>query len=114
MPSVYELLPHPVTNWIVDIKGKPLEQDLYFVGTWISYRGSIFNPEIEQRVRARFSSVAEGNRHLSVLQHYFAKRIKRAGRFMWSLTYNESQNPPGSMIVFARPCSLTPAPVGVK
>ena len=46
MPSVYELLPHPVTNWIVDIKGHPLERDLYFVGTWIAYQWSVFDPEL--------------------------------------------------------------------
>ncbi len=114
MPSVYELLPHPVTNWIVDIKGKPLEQDLFFVGTWISYRWSIFNPEIEQRVRARFPGVAEGNGHLSVLQHYFAKRIERARRFVWSLTYNESQNAPVRLVVFGGDCTLTPARVVVE
>jgi pimeloyl-ACP methyl ester carboxylesterase len=102
MPSVYELLPHPVTNWIVDIKGKPLERDLFFVGTWISFKWSIFNPEIEKRVRARFSSAAEGNSQLSVLQDYFAKRIERARRFVWSLTYNESQKCTGETSCFWR------------
>jgi pimeloyl-ACP methyl ester carboxylesterase len=111
MPSVYQLLPHPVTNWIVDIKGKPLEQDLYFVGTWMVFQWSIFNPEIAQRVRSRYSSVAEGNRQLDVLQYYFAKRIERARRFVWSLTYNESQNAPVKLVVFGGDCTLTPARV---
>jgi pimeloyl-ACP methyl ester carboxylesterase len=114
MPSVYELLPHPVTNWIVDIKGNPLDRDLYFVGTWMAYQWSIFNPEIEQRVRARLPSVAEGNSHLDVLQHYFAKRIERARRFVWSLTYNESQNAPVKLVVFGGDCTLTPARVVVE
>jgi pimeloyl-ACP methyl ester carboxylesterase len=114
MPSVYELLPHPVTNWIVDIKGNPLERDLYFVGTWISYKWSIFDPEIEQRVRARFASVAAGNAYLGVLQDYFAKRIERARRFVWSLTYNESQNAPVKLVVFGGDCTLTPARVVVE
>src|SRR5271155_1617066 len=94
MPSVYQLLPHPVTNWIVDIKGNPLERDLYFVGTWISYQWSIFDPEIEQRVRGRFASAEAGEKYLGVLQDYFAKRVERARRFVWSLSYNESQNAP--------------------
>ncbi len=114
MPSVYQLLPHPVTNWIVDIKGNPLERDLYFVGTWISYQWSIFNPEIERRVRGRFASAAAGDKYLDVLQDYFAKRIERARRFVWSLTYNESQNAPVKLVVFGGDCTLTPARVVVE
>lgn len=114
MPSVYQLLPHPVTNWIVDLKGNPLERDLYFVGTWSAYRWSIFDPEIEQRVRARFASVAAGNEYLGVLQDYFAKRIERARRFVWSLTYNESQNAPVKLVVFGGDCTLTPARVVIE
>ncbi len=111
MPSVYELLPHPVTNWIVDIRGQPLERDLFFVGTWISYRWSVFNPAVENRVKARFSNQAEGQRQVTLLQDYFAKRIERARRFVWSLTYNASQNAPVRLVVFGGDCTLTPARV---
>ena len=111
MPSVYELLPHPVTNWIVDIKGQPLERDLFFVGTWISYRWSVFNPAVENRVKARFSNQADGQRQVALLQDYFAKRIERARRFVWSLTYNASQNAPVRLVVFGGDCTLTPARV---
>jgi pimeloyl-ACP methyl ester carboxylesterase len=111
MPSVYELLPHPVTNWIVDIKGQPLERDLFFVGTWISYRWSVFNPAVENRVKARFSNQAEGQRQVTLLQDYFSKRIERARRFVWSLTYNASQNAPVRLVVFGGDCTLTPARV---
>jgi pimeloyl-ACP methyl ester carboxylesterase len=114
MPSVYELLPHPVTNWIVDVKGNPLDEDLYFVGTWMAFRWSVFNPEIAQRVKARFPSVAAGNSQLDVLQRYFAKRIERARRFVWSLTYNESQSAPVKLVVFGGDCTLTPARVVVE
>lgn len=114
MPSVYELLPHPITNWIVDIKGIPLETDLYFVGTWRAFRWSVFNPEIEQRVRGNFPNPAAGNGYLAVLQAYFAKRIERARRFVWSLTYNEAQNAPVKLVVFGGDCTLTPARVVIE
>ena len=109
MPSVYELLPHPVTNWIVDTDGKPIEQDLFFVGTWMAYRWSVFDPSIERRVEAQFDSKATGTAYLRTLQSYFAKRIERARRFVWSLTYNESQKAPVKMVVFGGDCTLTPA-----
>jgi hypothetical protein len=114
MPSVYELLPHPVTNWIVDIKGRPLERDLFFVGTWISYQWSVFDPVVEKRVKAHFPSAAEGEEQVSLLHDYFAKRIERARRFVWSLTYNAAQNAPVRLVVFGGDCTLTPARVVVE
>ena len=111
MPSVYELLPHPVTNWIVDIKGHPLERDLFFVGTWISYHWSVFDPAVEKRVMARFAGATAGQEYLDVLHRYFAKRIERARRFVWSLSYNAAQNAPVRLVVFGGDCTLTPARV---
>lgn len=109
MPSVYELLPHPVTNWIVDTDGQPIERDLFFVGTWIAYRWSVFDPAVEQRVKSTFKSDAAGEAYVEVLRNYFAKRIERARRFVWSLTFNESQRAPVKMVVFGGDCTLTPA-----
>lgn len=114
MPSIYELMPHPVTNWIVDLRGQPLERDLFFVGTWISYQWSVFDPQVARRIRSRYSTAAEGERQLKLLQDYFAKRIERARRFVWSLTYNESQNAPVRLVVFGGDCTLTPARVVVE
>ena len=109
MPSVYELLPHPVTNWIIDTDGKPIDRDLFFVGTWMAYRWSVFDPVIERRVKAQFGTQAAGDAHSRTLQDYFAKRIERARRFVWSLTYNETQQAPVKMVVFGGDCTLTPA-----
>ena len=114
MPSVYELMPHPVTNWIVDLHGQPLERDLFFVGTWIAYQWSVFDPQVGKRIRGRYGSAAEGARQLQVLQDYFARRIERARRFVWSLTYNESQNAPVRLVVFGGDCTLTPARLVVE
>ncbi len=114
MPSVYELLPHPVTNWIVDVKGRPLERDLFFVGTWISYEWSVFDPAVEKRVQAHFTTATDGQQQVSLLHDYFAKRIERARRFVWSLTYNAAQNAPVRLVVFGGDCTLTPARVVVE
>jgi pimeloyl-ACP methyl ester carboxylesterase len=109
MPSVYELLPHPVTNWIIDIKGRPIDRDLFFVGTWISYRWGVFDPAVEQRVRAGIPNGAQANERIALLHDYFAKRIERARRFVWSLSYNEAQQAPVRLVVFGGDCTLTPA-----
>ena len=111
MPSVYQLLPHPVTDWLVDPAGRALERDLYFVGTWIAYHWSVFDPAIERRVTARFKNAAAAAAYLGTLQDYFAKRIERARRFVWSLSYNEQQHAPVRLVVFGGDCVLTPARV---
>jgi pimeloyl-ACP methyl ester carboxylesterase len=109
MPSVYELLPHPVTNWVVDSSGAPLERDLFWVGTWLTYRWSIFDPAVDRRIKEGFATKAAGDAYASLLRDYFEKRIERARRFVWSLTYNESQKAPVKMVVFGGDCTLTPA-----
>ncbi len=114
MPSIYELMPHPVTNWIVDLAGRPLERDLFFVGTWIAYQWSVFDPQVEKRIRSRSPGPREGQAQLELLQRYFAKRMERARRFVWSLTYNESQQAPVRLVVFGGDCTLTPARVVVE
>jgi hypothetical protein len=62
-------------------------------------------------VKARFSSAQEGQQRINLLGDYFAKRIERARRFVWSLTYNASQNAPVRLVVFGGDCTLTPARV---
>jgi hypothetical protein len=98
----------------VDLKGRPLERDLFFVGTWISYHWSVFDPSIAQRVKLRFANAAAGDAYLETLQDYFAKRIERARRFVWSLSYNEAQKAPVRLVVFGGDCTMTPARVLVE
>jgi hypothetical protein len=114
MPSIYELLPHPVNNWIIGVDGKPLDRDLFFAGTWLAYRWSIFDPKVQARIRARFSRREDGDAYLQTLQKYFAKRLERARRFVWSLSYNETQQAPVKLVVFGADCRLTPARVVVE
>jgi hypothetical protein len=43
VPSVYELLPHPLTDRSVDPSGKDLNLDLYDVTTWKRMQWSVFD-----------------------------------------------------------------------
>ncbi len=114
MPSIYELLPHPINDWIIDAKGQPLQRDLYFAGTWLAYRWSVFDPGVIARIKAGFPDPAAGDKRVEVLQRYFAKRLERARRFVWSLSYNESQQAPVRLVAFGGDCRLTPARVVVE
>lgn len=114
MPSLYELLPHPINDWIIDAEGKPLQRDLFFAGTWLAYRWSVFDPQVQARIRSRFARQADADAYILTLQKYFAKRLERARRFVWSLSYNASQQAPVKLVVFGADCRLTPARVVVE
>ncbi|MEL7450425.1 MAG: hypothetical protein AAFN78_14530 [Pseudomonadota bacterium] len=50
-PSTYQVLPHPLNNWLITMDGRPLERDVFSAEFWRRFEFSIFNEEVEQRVR---------------------------------------------------------------
>ncbi len=48
------------------------------------------------------------------MQKYVGKRLERARRFVWSLSYNENEHAPVKLVVFGGDCTLTPARVVVE
>jgi pimeloyl-ACP methyl ester carboxylesterase len=113
MPSVYQLLPHPLTDWSVDPTGKDLDLDLYDVTTWKRMQWSVFDPAVASRLRARFKSPSEANAYLAALQAYFARNLERARRFIWSVTFEEPSSPV-KFVVFGGDCALTPARIVIE
>jgi pimeloyl-ACP methyl ester carboxylesterase len=113
MPSVYQLLPHPLTDWSVDPGGKDLDLDLYDVATWKRLQWSVFDPAVVGRVRARFKAPGEADAYVSALQAYFARNLERARRFIWSVTFEEPSSPV-RFVVFGGDCALTPARIVIE
>lgn len=113
MPSLYQLFPHPLNNWIVKSDGTPLARDLFSVDTWKRFEWSIFNPEVRQKILASFDDKNAGERHLLLMDRYFEKHLERARRFVWSLSIATPDNHP-KLIVFGGGCTLTPARVVVE
>jgi pimeloyl-ACP methyl ester carboxylesterase len=113
MPSVYELLPHPLTDWSVDPGGKDLDVDLYDVATWKRMQWSVFDPAVLGRLRARFDSAAQANAYIAALQAYFGRNLERARRFIWSITFEEPSSPV-KFVVFGGDCVLTPARIVIE
>jgi pimeloyl-ACP methyl ester carboxylesterase len=113
MPSVYELLPHPLTDWSVDPSGKDLDLDLYDVATWKRMQWSVFDPIVIRRLQARFKGRSEANAYISALQAYFARNLERARRFIWSVTFEEPSSPV-KFVVFGGDCALTPARIVIE
>lgn len=113
MPSLYQLLPHPLNNWIVSANGKELDRDLFDVETWRRFQWVIFDPEVRQRISKQFETAEEARQRLDVLERFFAKTLERARRFVWSLTVPLPEKHP-LLIVFGGDCHLTPARIIVE
>ncbi|MEJ8569107.1 lipase/acyltransferase domain-containing protein [Elongatibacter sediminis] len=107
MPSVFQLFPHSLSEWLVTTEGRPLQRDLFDIDVWRRFQWSIFDPEVRQRILARFETAEEGTTYLRTLEAWFDKRLKRARRFVWSLTVPVPQAP-YRLVVFGGDCQLTP------
>jgi pimeloyl-ACP methyl ester carboxylesterase len=113
MPSTYQLLPHPDRDWMITIDGKKWDRDLYAVQTWRDFQWSIFDPKARKRITKRFSSPAQANRYLAVLERYFERNLVRTKAFHRALSIPLNQTPV-HYIVFGGDCVLTPARCAVE
>jgi len=113
MPSAYELLPHPLTDWSVDPSGQDLNLDLYDAATWKRMQWSVFDPAVIGRLRTRFRESSAADAYVAALQAYFARNLERARRFIWSVTFEEPSSPV-KFVVFGGDCVLTPARIVIE
>ena len=113
MPSLYQLFPHPLNDWLLTNEGKALKRDLYDVEIWRRFQWSIFDPQVRKRILARFEDASKAEAHLKTLEAYFEKHLERARRFVWSLTIKLAEPHP-KLIVFGGGCTLTSARIIVE
>jgi len=113
MPSLYQLFPHPLVDWIVKSNGEALERDLFDVNVWRRFQWSIFNPEVRQRILESYTDKAVGEAYLATFEQYFEKHLERARRFVWSLSIPLPEMHP-KLLVFGGACSLTSARIIVE
>ncbi|MBK1621696.1 hypothetical protein CKO42_25570 [Lamprobacter modestohalophilus] len=107
-PSFYQLFPHPINDWLLNAEGEPLDLDPFDLETWQRFQWSIFDPEVRERIRARYEDPAAAEARLALLERWFHKYLERGRRFVWSLTL-EMDRAPWSLVVFGGDCKLTPA-----
>lgn len=101
MPSLYQLFPHPLNDWLVTAKAEVLDRDLFDIQTWRDFRWSIFDPDVAAALRLRGVDTRASER-------YFEKHLERARRFIWSLTVPQPETQ-AKLVVFGGDCTLTPA-----
>ncbi len=113
MPSMYQLFPHALNDWIITAAGRPLDRDLFEVEMWRRFQWSIFDPRVRERIMATFDNETDGTAYLQLLEQYFEKYLERARRFTWSLTV-PLPSQPYKLIVLGGDCKLTPARIIVE
>ena len=104
MPATFQLFPHPLVDWVVNINGKPLGFDLFDVEFWRRYGWSIF----DHRIQRRMSRHPEIWPPPDVFERWFEKRLGRARRFVWSLMVPSGDVPLIEPLLLGADCVPTP------
>ncbi len=86
MPSVYQLLPHPLSHSVVDTEGKPVDLNFYDVSFWQQNQFSIFDPEVQARVIKQADNVDTGKAEVATLKYFFERQLNRAWLFWEALS----------------------------
>lgn len=103
-PSTYQLFPHPLAEWVVNIDGQPLDFDLFDVEFWRRYKWSIFDHRIQRRISRHPEIWPEP----AVFERWFEKRLERARRFVWSLMVPTGEVPLIEPLLLGSDCVPTP------
>lgn len=111
-PSVYQLFPHPLNEWILSHHGIPLERDVFDMHIWRRFEWSIFDPAVRARIRKGWPG-QDIEAHLAIREAAFYRNLERARRFVWSLTI-QLERTPWTMMTFGGDCHLTPARILVE
>ncbi len=82
----YEALPHPLTKPVLDIRGTPVDVDIYDPAVWRREHWGVYAPEVMARVRAAMSGGTEGEQAVTSLQATFDANLRRAERWQWAMT----------------------------
>ncbi len=112
MPSIYQLFPHAINDWLITTSGTPLDRDQFDVEIWRRFQWSVFDPAMQQRIAEKHASAEAAQAYLDTLQRYFEKQLERARRFSWALTVPLEK--PHPLIVFGGDCHLTPARIVIE
>jgi len=108
MPSIYQMLPHSVTNWIVDLKGDPINIDIFDSKTWQKYNWAIYDPVVRELIIKNEENESIGKQKINTLEDYFAKNLSRAKSFLLALSEN-LDNYTHDFIMMGGDCAKTPA-----
>ncbi|MDP1696205.1 MAG: hypothetical protein Q8L45_00215 [Xanthomonadaceae bacterium] len=112
-PSLFQLFPHPINDWIIADTGLVLDRDVFDIDLWRRFEWAIFDQGARERIRKRFADPASAEADLQLRERFFGRYLERARRFVWSLSV-PLERVPWTMVTFGGDCVLTPARIVVE
>ncbi len=106
-PSMYQLLPHALNDWLTDMNGNTLKRDVFDIDFWRDMKLGIFEPQRRNYLES-INPEDHQNNSFETLEKFMHIQLERARRFTWSLTVPLPKTKV-SFIVFGGNCELTPA-----
>lgn len=104
MPATFQLFPHPLVDWVVNIDGSKLDFDVFDAEFWRRYEWSIFDHRIQRRMDRHRDVWPQQD----VFERWFAKRLDRARGFAWSLMVPAEPVRLGKPLLLGGDCVPTP------
>ncbi len=86
MPSVYQLLPHPISQWASNSLGEVLDIDLYNPELWQKNQWAIYDQNVIDRIITSARNPESGQQEVKTLQHFFNHQLLRAQAFWLALS----------------------------
>jgi pimeloyl-ACP methyl ester carboxylesterase len=105
-PAVAQLMPHPHENLLLNVRGDPVELDLYDIDTWRQLRWSIFSTEARRRVFRGSENRRAAEAHLETLEAFVARQLELSRRFHELLSAPSRPDEPKPYL-FGGDCSPT-------
>jgi len=81
-----QLMPHPDLVWLVNLKGDPVQMDVYDIETWRELGWSIWGSTARNRMLRRRGGSKGLDAYLPVLEAYLGVQLDRGRRFHRSLS----------------------------
>lgn len=108
MPSVYQLFPHALNDWLITADGRPLVRDQFDALIWRRFEIGPWDPALKQRLLKKYDSIDEAQAYHALLQRYFTHQLERGRRFTWALTVPTPEHDM-AIILLGGDCEPTPA-----
>ncbi len=112
-PGTLQLMPHPEITWLCNMRGEPLDLDVYELDSWRELKWSIFSDQARSRAAHRHGGGQQGRRYLATLEAYLAKHMARGRKFQQVLSRPAQREEPLPYI-FGGDCTPTVARLVVE
>ncbi len=82
----FEALPHPNTQVIYDVYGKPVNLDIFDPEIWRRNQWGIYSPEVSERILSQNGSLDDRAARVLEVQNTFANNLRRSKKFIEAIT----------------------------